>query len=525
MGEAPASWTPPVATVATPRASTSVLVTREGEEGVEALLCHRVETLRAFPGFWALPGGGVNARDAKAAAMLGPRFSSISPGQRPAAAALLREVAEEVGWTIGEDGFDEVTQEQRRSILEDGGEWLAGVKGGEFACNPSGLSHIATRTTPPFAPLRFENIFWHLQAPPGSPDPTLLDHRSEFDELRWMRPADALASWTRFEMAIAPPIVTLLRDFEAALDSTRSGDAGGASEDIESAIARIAATPGIGSHRIEFAPGVECVPLPTVTLPPATHTNCYILGEVGGERLLVDPAARSPEALAILEERLLEVAADGGRIIATIYTHRHPDHIGDLTRIAEMLTAPIWTTVETQEAIPDCDSDRVLEGGECLTLQGPSGEVVWQVISTPGHCPGHIALAGEAGVVSGDVVTVVGTILVPSGEGDMTAYLDDLETLRSLRPRMLFPSHGPYTAQADELLQRYIRHRSDRHAKVLDAVRTGLSILEEIAARAYEDTPDADQTLARDQTLSHLRAHEAMGDLQLIDGRWWPGVE
>jgi len=517
MDEAPSGWLPDRLEARPPRASTSVLISRQGVAGIEVLLCHRIETLRAFPNFWALPGGGVSARDAKAAGMLSSKFRNISPGMRPAAAALLREVVEEIGWAVGEYGISMVSQKQRTLVLEESDGWLNAVKAEKLGCDSSGLSHIATRTTPPFAPLRFENVFWHLHVSTIETEPILLEHRSEFDEAMWIEPAAALTAWRDDGLQLPPPIVTLLRDFDSALMATN--------HDVASAVSILSKTPAIGSHRIEFAPGVECVPLPTATLPPATHTNCYILGEAGGQRIVVDPAAKSETALAILEERILEVIGDGGEIIATVYTHRHSDHIGDLKRIAEIYQAPIWASQETLELIPKCDSDRTLISGEELSLKGPYGEDIWQVFSTPGHCPGHICLASERGVISADLVSVVGTILVPSSDGDMQQYMDDLETIRSLRPVMLFPAHGPYTPNPDAILQRYIRHRSSRHERVLDAVRTGCSEVTEIAERAYSDTPDADMFLAADQTISHLKSHETARLVQRFGNQWRPHVE
>ncbi len=517
MDEAPSGWTPPRPELRTPRASTSVLISRDGAAGVEVLLCHRIETLRAFPGFWALPGGGVSARDAKAAGMLTSRFSSISPGMRPAAAALLREVVEEIGWSVSESGVEPTSQEQRLAVLEQADAWLQAVRSGDIGCSPDGLSHIATRTTPAIAPLRFENVFWHLHEATGTVEPSPLEHRSEFDEMRWLTPAAALAAWRDDGMRLPPPVVTLLRDFDAAL-----AEAGG---EVSAAAAALAADPGVGSHRIEFAPGVECVPLPTTTLPPSTHTNCYILGEAGGQRIVVDPAARTPEALAILEDRILEVIADGGDVIATVYTHRHGDHIGDLPRIAEIYKAPIWATAETHTVIPECDRDRVIVDGDELSVGGPSGGVSWRVLQTSGHCPGHICLASEVGVVSADLVATVGTILVPSSDGDMARYLKDLENIRSLRPSMLFPAHGLYSAEPDELLQRYIRHRSGRHRQVLEAVKAGCTKVDSIAEEAYADSPDADMHLAADQTISHLKAHEAAGDIQRFGDQWRPAAD
>ena len=69
------------------------------------------------------------------------------------------------------------------------------------------------------------------------------------------------------------------------------------------------------------------------------------------------------------------------------------------------------------------------------TLEGDVIEIddeTWSVIETHGHCPGHICLVGEAGIVSGDNAVLFGTILVPSSDGDMNEYLAGLERLRDL---------------------------------------------------------------------------------------------
>jgi flavorubredoxin len=46
-------------------------------------------------------------------------------------------------------------------------------------------------------------------------------------------------------------------------------------------------------------PGIVLVPLRTPTLPPATHTNCYIVG--GDEVIVIDPASPYEEEQILLE--------------------------------------------------------------------------------------------------------------------------------------------------------------------------------------------------------------------------------
>jgi glyoxylase-like metal-dependent hydrolase (beta-lactamase superfamily II) len=159
----------------------------------------------------------------------------------------------------------------------------------------------------------------------------------------------------------------------------------------------------------------------------------------------------------------------------------------------------------------------MLSEGNSFVLEGPSGGVRWEVIESPGHCPGQICLVGEAGVVSADNCSTVGTILVPSGEGDMGAYISGLERIRALKPKVLFPGHGPLVANPERLLTHYIEHRKARHQKVLEAVRAGNSDIPSIAIAAYSDSPGAHPLLAQDQTLSHLNELQRSGDVKHDD--------
>jgi hypothetical protein len=56
---------------------------------------------------------------------------------------------------------------------------------------------------------------------------------------------------------------------------------------------------------------------------------------------------------------------------------------------------------------------------------------------------------------------------------------------------------------------------------VLEAVLNGLSNIDDIAAKAYEDTPNAHPGLARDQTLAHLLSHQRQGRLRSDNSSNW----
>ena len=508
MGELPKGMDMPESKITIPHPSASVILSRECAGGHEILLGHRVSELPAFPDVWSFPGGGISRVD-RAAAESHPEWLSDRGEDRVSAFALLREIVEELGVAPdGSGGFCEVGAEVRELVCSDKSGWLESMESGELTADGFHCEIITDRITPPQAPTRFHNLFFHV--PTGAPGvtPTFPPGRSEFDEFRWWRPVDLIASWESNELRLPPPIVTLARDLVEAIESEG---------DLQSACDALAANPPSGQHRFEYGPGVECILIPTATLPPATHTNCYILGERGGERVMVDTAAKDEEGLEELELKVQEIRDDGSSIAATIFTHRHPDHVGDLARISEIYEAPIWASEETHVAINGSTRDRVLNEGDSFVLEGPSGGVRWDVIESPGHCPGQICLVSEAGVVSADNCSTVGTILVPSGEGDMGAYISGLERIRALKPKVLFPGHGPLVANPERLLTHYIEHRKARHQKVLDAVRAGNSDISSIAIAAYSDNPGAHPLLAQDQALSHLKELQRSGDVKHDD--------
>ena len=69
-----------------PRPTATMTMTRDGPHGVEVLLGLRSETMAAFPGYWAFPGGGVSRVDSAASEVLGISIQHC---------AILREVVEE----------------------------------------------------------------------------------------------------------------------------------------------------------------------------------------------------------------------------------------------------------------------------------------------------------------------------------------------------------------------------------------------------------------------------------------------
>ena len=513
MNELPEGLKLPDANTSNIRRSASVILSREASGDHEVLLGHRVSELASFPDYWAFPGGGISRVDIEASKALKGKLE-VSDSHEEACFALLREMVEEIGLSpSGRGTIIEVSSKIRESVCEDKSEWLRLVNEGEIVIDGFHCEMITDRTTPPFSPMRFQNYFFHVHLGDSMVSPTFPSGRSEFDEFRWWKPRELIQQWEENKVRLPPPIVTLVRDLARGVDEQG---------DLLSACESLSEDPPSGDHRIEFAPGVEVFPLKTETIPPSTHTNCYILGELGGECVVVDPAARSDESLAYLESKISQAVSSGSKIVATIFTHKHPDHIGDISKISEIYKAPIWGSPITLSAISHDGTSSSIEEGDSFTLRGPNGITEWSVIETPGHCPGHICLVGDSGIVSGDNCVVIGTILVPSSDGNMNSYISGLDRIRSLEPTMLFPGHGPACTNPPRLLGRYIKHRTARHDSVLNAVLSGLSSLEEITLHAYQDSPDAHPILSRDQALSHLNSLVESKMIEIRAGHYFP---
>ena len=106
----------------------------------------------------------------------------------------------------------------------------------------------------------------------------------------------------------------------------------------------------------------------------------------------------------------------------------------------------------------------------------------------------------------------------------MDVYIEQLQRLQQLEPHLMFPSHGPVIPLPDKTLSYYIKHRMERHQRVLDAVKSGHRTVSEISIEAYANTPDAHPSLAQDQTLAHLLSHERAGRVQQTSQGWIEGM-
>ena len=245
------------------------------------------------------------------------------------------------------------------------------------------------------------------------------------------------------------------------------------------------------------APGIRVLALRTPTLPPAAHTNAYLVGPPVGPQALIDPGSPYPDQQAALDAVLVAEAAAGRPLSRVLLTHHHGDHAGGASAVAARWNVPIAAHAETAKRLASGRTTIVTEVID-------EGEVFAGVeaIFTPGHAPGHLCYRHGGATIAGDMVASVGTILIDPSEGDMIAYLASLERLRAY-PGMLLPAHGAPIADGDAKLREYIAHRLMREARVVAALAKA-SKIEALVAEAYGDTPRPLWPLAERSLRAHL---------------------
>lgn len=252
---------------------------------------------------------------------------------------------------------------------------------------------------------------------------------------------------------------------------------------------------------------VRCLPVRTPTLPPATHTNCYVLGPPEA-LVVVDPASPWEEEQEALWTQIQEL----GQIASIFLTHHHLDHVGGVEDIASRSGAPVLAHPLTAERV-SFGVDRLVHEGE--ELAG------WTLLHTPGHATGHLCLwrpeSGE--LIAGDMVAGESTIVLEPPEGDLEHYLSSLERLARLEPEAVYPAHGPKLHA--EVLDRYITNRHARTAQIKEALgQRAQSELELVALVYGQSIPKFVYPLAARQVQCHLLWLQARGQATHSERGW-----
>jgi len=213
-------------------------------------------------------------------------------------------------------------------------------------------------------------------------------------------------------------------------------------------------------------------------------TNTWIV-DAGPVSVVIDPGPDDESHLAALNQRLA-----GKTVGVVLVTHSHPDHLP----LAERFAAPHHASVRRHPELRDGDVVR-------------AGNLSLTALHTPGHSADHLCflLPGDGAVFTGDLILGQGSSMVTYPEGDVAAYLRSLERLAALRPRILFPGHWDPVREAMAKIEEYRRHRLEREAQVLAAVRKGPGTPAELTRRVYGELEEKLMVAAEMTLRAHLR--------------------
>ena len=264
------------------------------------------------------------------------------------------------------------------------------------------------------------------------------------------------------------------------------------------------------SARIRIARGVQVMPLLTPTLPPATHTNCVIAA--GGDCVVVDPASPYPDEQQRLRDYLNERLSQGERVSRIVLTHHHQDHVGGVTALRKDFDVPVAAHPMTAEKLKGhVIVDEFLEDGDVIPY-GNGG--LLRVLHTPGHASGHVVLhqEEEGWAIVGDMVAGQGTIVIDPPDGNMLAYLSQLNRLKGLSLRAMIPAHGGVILEPEALISHYVKHRLWREGVIEQVVaQQGPVSIPAIVPEAYGDVSPMVYPIAARQVEAHLEKLEAEG--------------
>jgi glyoxylase-like metal-dependent hydrolase (beta-lactamase superfamily II)/8-oxo-dGTP pyrophosphatase MutT (NUDIX family) len=469
----------------------SVLLTR-GRGSPQVYAVRRAEALRFFGGFIAFPGGRVGSADAAVDQAVDPR--------RVCAA---RELFEETGVLVARrsDGSfppsGPTLEHCRRELLAERLSFTDVLRSMQVRIRADDFTRAGDLVTPPFTTTRFDTTFFVVCLPAGQ-EPEVWP--GELDAGWWETAQTLLARWRLGEL-VSPPTVSLLRAVEGLpmhLLPERLAP-------LLDAIASGAIQP------IYFAPGARMIPLRTIALRPATHTNAFLVG--AEQTYLIDPGPRDADE----QGRLFAILDAEPPLTAVVLTHHHPDHVGAAAACAERYRVPVWAHPWTAQALQGKVAvSRLLGEGHRIELgSAADGTPGWHLraLHTPGHAPGHLAFYDPhyRFLYASDMVSTLTSIVVAPPEGDLTVYLESLRRLLTLDCRLLLPAHGSPTSRPRQTLEEAITHREKREAMLLAALGAVPRSVPDLTVELYKGLPAPLMRFAELQVLAGLQKLDREG--------------
>jgi ribonuclease/clavin/mitogillin len=418
----------------------------------------RQSYLLAFPGYHAFPGGKIDADESSAA------FETEFLREHDAIRmrALQREIVEELAYDLEE-----------------------GIKKGEVLS----VSELAEALAPPFAPVRFRTWFYRVDLRKR------IDFKvdsGEFADSFWKTPDELLETYRTGKSLMVPPTRWVLEGLQNNPQATAFGD-------LSQDFAENKTVPSL-----EMLEGIPALAVRSATLPPASRTNVFLLGDSDAPKLLIDPSPNSEEEY----QRLLNTIEDK-ELDAIFLTHHHPDHHQFSNQLARQLKLPIILSQDTQQRLTLKNGKDYFEQIELRNVVENEEVTCWhgsavRVYEIPGHDAGHLGLAPDtlSWFIVGDLIQGIGTVVIPSPEGDMATYFKTLEKVIALNPEVIIPSHGIPMRSTHRLIET-LKHRRERESQILKLSKSGNS-KQEILEQLYKGIDPRLHQLALQNIEAHL---------------------
>jgi len=526
--------------IVTPRPAATVVLARDGGDGLEVLLLQRTHAAVFLPGVFVFPGGAVDEsdHDPRLAARAGDldvdaanRLIGVDEGGMGYIMAALRECFEEAGLLLADGAGDAELGEWRRRLVADEVTFSGLCETLDLRLHADRVVYLSHWITPPGSRRRFDTRFLLAPAPPGQ---TASHDGDETIDHVWVHPGEALERNRRGEFPLGSPTMRTLRTLAAferteellaqtRLDAGQASDpgtpelgartAGGrdgprAVHHEEPAYAEIVKLQdeGIGEGSYELLPGVPrrlseritrlTAPNPGMMTGPGTNT--YLI-DCGEGTAVIDPG---PDLAAHLDAI---VEAAGGAIRWILTTHTHPDHSPGAGRLKTHTGAEVLGMPPPAGDIQDrgFKPDRVPAHGDRLRL----GDVTLRTIHTPGHASNHLCylLEAERLLFSGDHIMQGSTVVISPPDGHMADYLHSLDALHGEDLAWIAPGHGFLMNNPDAVIEKIVHHRIDREKKVLRAMQhLGDATPDELLEAVYNDVPSALHRVAYRSLMAHL---------------------
>lgn len=175
------------------RPAATIMVLRDGADGVELLMLRRSSKASFFPHAWVFPGGRVDAADASVAVR--GSVDGVPTSDHSFAVAAIRECFEEAGAWLGDgepsDGLRDALNTRQATLLDADG----------LVADLERLELWSWWITPEHEPKRYDTRFFITALRPDEV-PEIAHDEVETVSSQWIRPADALAA---DGFGLAPP--------------------------------------------------------------------------------------------------------------------------------------------------------------------------------------------------------------------------------------------------------------------------------------------------------------------------------